>query len=85
MIQEAELGTSYQKKAIIEKKFDYIVRIEWNYQTIDWWNESCAMVMQVFGLPGNRFIYHSSEDYMQFRFHSEKDQQLCRIMLSEKL
>lgn len=85
MIQEAALDTSFQKKAITEKQFDYTVRLEWNNQSIPWWNECCAMVLQVFGLPGNRFIYHPFEDYMEFSFHSEKDQQLCKIMFSEKL
>ncbi len=85
MTQEAELDTLSQKKETTEKRFLYPVRIQWNNQSIPWWNECCAMVLEVFGLPGERFVYHPFEDYMEFHFSSKKDQQLCQIMFSEIL
>ena len=57
----------------------------WNNQSVPWWNECCAMVLEVFGLPGQRFMYHPYEDYMVFEFKSKKDHDLCRILLSERL
>lgn len=65
--------------------FSHIVRVNWNNQSVPWWNECCAMVLEVFGLPGNRFMYRPHEDYMIFEFKTEKDAALCRILLSERL
>jgi hypothetical protein len=61
------------------------VTVVWNNQNTDWWNECCAMVLEVFGLPGNRFVYHPYEDYMTFDFKNKKDADLCRILLSERI
>lgn len=74
-----------QAKVITANQFPHTVRIDWNNQSVLWWNECCAMVLEVFGLPGDRFVYHPFEDYMEFHFKSEKDWQLCRILLSEKI
>ena len=65
--------------------FSHSVRVNWNNQSVPWWNEFCAMVLEVFGLPGNRFMYRPHEDYMVFEFKTEKDADLCRILLSERL
>ena len=37
------------------------------------WNEICAWAIEQFGLPGNRFIWRPTEDYMEFFFYDEKD------------
>lgn len=50
-----------------------------------WWNETCAMVLEVFGLPGSRYTTHVNPDLMAFCFKSEKDATLCRMMLSDRL
>jgi len=65
--------------------FPHPVRVNWDNQTIPWWNECCAMVLEVFGLPGHRFIYHPFEDYMEFLFASEKDAIMCKLLLSDRL
>ena len=49
------------------------------------WNEICIKVMEVFGLPGNRYTTHPSTHYMAFKFNSEKDFILAEILLSEYL
>lgn len=74
-----------QARAITVQRFNYPVRLNWENQSAPWWNESCAMVIEVFGLPGGRFVYHAYEDHMEFHFKNEKDQQLCQILLSERL
>lgn len=71
--------------AAMNNTFDHSVRLDWNNQGVSWWNESCALVLEVFGLPGDRFVYHPFEDYMTFNFKSKKDADLCRILLSERL
>ena len=60
------------------------VILKWDNQNVSWWNESCALVLEVFGLPGDRFVYHPYEDYMTFDFKNEKDANLCKILLSDR-
>jgi len=64
---------------------DHEIIVDWHNQGAVWWNETCAMVLEVFGLPGNRFIYKPFENFMTFTFKSIKDADLCRILLSERL
>lgn len=74
-----------QKKATTEKTFDHQVKIDWNDQYQEKWNEICIQVLEVFGLPGNRFVYRTHINYMVFEFESIKDKTLCKILLSEYL
>jgi hypothetical protein len=62
---------------------DLTIKIQWHHQDSNWWNEICATVLEVFGMPGNRFVYKPFEDFMTFTFKSKKDYNLCRILLSE--
>ena len=65
---------------------DHEIIVDWTPKNgVDWWNETCAMVLEVFGLPGHRFVYTPSADFMTFCFKSKKDADLCRILLSERL
>jgi len=50
------------------------VRIFWkNGDTISDWNETCAWAIEQFGLPGDKFTTHPTEDYMDFYFQNECD------------
>jgi hypothetical protein len=51
------------------------VVLEWakNRDSIPMWDEICAWAIENFGLPGNRFEWHPTEDYMEFLFYDEKD------------
>jgi hypothetical protein len=64
---------------------DHEIVVAWHNQDNLWWNETCAMILEVFGLPGQRFVYKPFEDFMTFTFKSKKDADLCRILLSERL
>ena len=75
----------FQKKETIVQTNDYEIIVAWHNQDNLWWNETCAMVLEVFGMPGNRFVYKPFEDFMTFTFKSKKDADLCRILLSERL
>ena len=66
-------------------EFKYPVKIQWHNDSVHWWNETCAQVLEVFGLPGHRFMYRPYNNYMVFEFKNEKDQKLCEILLSERL
>jgi hypothetical protein len=63
----------------------YTVKVLWDNQNGFWWNETCVMVLEVFGLPGNRYVSKPEEDVMSFIFTNKKDADLCKILLSERL
>ena len=68
-----------------DEGYTHLVRLPWAGQSKYWWNEACADIMEVFGLPGGRFTSHPTENYMDFYFKSEKDAALCKILVSEKV
>lgn len=64
---------------------DKIVKVNWQNQNAIWWNETCAIVLEVFGLPGDRYTSHPCQDFMEFNFNNFRDAELCRILLSERI
>ena len=64
---------------------DHTVKVSWDNQNGFWWIETWIEVLEVFGLPGNRYSTHPAHDYMSFTFKNTKDADLCRILLSERL
>jgi hypothetical protein len=65
---------------------DHEVIVGWHATNGEFqWNETCAIVVEVFGLPGHRFMYTPTNDFMVFRFKSKRDTELCKILLSERL
>ena len=52
--------------------YPYVTRITWS--RVPKWNEMCAWAIEHFGLPGNRYITHATEDYMEWMFDSIEDQ-----------
>ena len=68
-----------------DEGYVHLVRLPWTGQDSYWWNEACADILEVFGLPGDRFTSHPTADYMDFYFKSEKDASLCRVLVSEKI
>lgn len=75
-----ELDTSSPKKATIEKQYN--VYVLWSQPDMPW-NEICAKVIEVFGLPGGRFTCRTTTHFIVFNFKSEKDFVLGEILLSE--
>jgi len=62
------------------------VCVLWNErQTGFWWNETCSLVLEHFGLPGGRYTSHPETDQMTFNFFNEHDALLCKILLSDRL
>lgn len=50
------------------------VRVSW--QVLDnfpQWTEACVWAIEQYGLPGDKFTTHPSEDYMDFYFVDERD------------
>jgi len=69
----------------IKKDISHDLIIDWHSQDNLWWDETCTSVIEVFGLPGHRYTYVPNLDNMIFKFKSEKDFILCKMLLSEKL
>ena len=61
------------------------ITVRWNNQNGFWWNETCAMVLEHFGLPGDKYTSHPTENHMTFSFTNEHDALLCHILLSDRL
>ena len=50
------------------------VRIPWTRgDTINDWDATCIWAMEQYGLPGNKYYTHCTENYMDFYFYDEKD------------
>lgn len=64
---------------------DQIITVKWHNQDEVWWNETCAMVLETFGLPGHRFHFTPHTDYMIFKFKTKSDSLMCRLLLSDRL
>jgi hypothetical protein len=64
---------------------DHKITVNWHNQNNVWWNETCANVLEVFGLPGHRFYYRPHPNFMTFTFKSKKDADLCRVLLSDRI
>ena len=52
----------------------YVARINWTTEDYtEQWNEMLARCVEVFGLPGRRYMTHVDENFMDFIFESEAD------------
>jgi len=58
------------------------VRMPWTtgYDSYKW-NEICASAIEKFGLPGDRYYTHATEEYMDFYFTDERDAILFQLLL----
>jgi len=61
------------------------ITVPWKNQSNTWWNETCANILEHFGLPGDRYVTEISPDYMHFDFTDDRDALMCRIMISDKI
>jgi hypothetical protein len=68
-----------------DEGYVHVISVPWQNQKEYWWNDICADIMDVFGLPGGRYTSHPSHDKMDFYFKSERDADLCKILISEKI
>jgi hypothetical protein len=50
-----------------------VVRVGWNLNSPTPWNEVTARALEVFGLPGDRYITHLTQDYLEYHFRDPHD------------
>ena len=67
--------------------FVHPVQLNWNITigTVRSWNEICADGMELFGLPGDRYITHATQDSLTWQFRNAHDALLFRLKYSEHL
>lgn len=70
-----------------DELFKYPVIIPWSSKldTVSAWNEICAEAMELFGLPGNRYITDANVNDMTWYFRDEQDALLMTLKFSEQL
>ena len=59
------------------------IRVPWESQSNTWWNETCANIIEHFGLPGEKYTTEISADDMKFFFTDDRDALMCKILISE--
>jgi hypothetical protein len=70
---------------LIDEEFNYPVVIPWSSKldTVTAWNEICAQGMEMFGLPGHRYITDANVNDMTWWFRDEQDALLMTLKFSE--
>lgn len=61
------------------------ISVPWENRPNKWWNETCASIVEHFGLPGDRYTTEISAEEMLFFFKDEKDALMCRLLVSEDI
>lgn len=61
------------------------ISVPWQGQSNTWWNETCAQIIEHFGLPGGKYVTEASTECMHFDFNDERDALLCKIMISHQI
>ncbi len=59
--------------------------IPWKNQSNVFWNETCAKIIEHFGLPGDKYTTEVSANEMKFFFKNDREALLCKIMISEEI
>jgi hypothetical protein len=61
------------------------ITVPWKNQSSTWWNETCARIIEHFGLPGGRYVTEVNPECMYFDFGNEKDALMCRLLISDSI
>ena len=62
-----------------------VVTVPWNSQSNLWWNETCANIVEHFGLPGDKYQTEISTEYMKFIFYDDRDALMCQLLISDRV
>ena len=61
------------------------VTVPWESQNSAWWNETCAVICEHFGLPGGKYVTEVNTECMNFVFYNDKDALMCKMLVSDRL
>lgn len=59
------------------------ITVPWKSQSNEWWNETCATIVEHFGLPGGKYVTHVDTECMDFIFYDDRDALMCKLLVSE--
>ena len=78
---------TFEKNTLRDDDFAYPVVIPWgsNLDTVSAWNEICAEGMELFGLPGHRYITDANVNDMTWWFKNEQDALLMILKFSNRI
>jgi hypothetical protein len=65
----------------------YSVKITWGLKDDDYnitWSETCARILEQFGLPGDRYTTEISPEYMIFNFTTQEDAMMATLMVGNQ-
>jgi hypothetical protein len=67
--------------------FNYPVVVPWSSKldTVSAWNEICAQGMEMFGLPGDRYITDANVTDMTWWFRNPQDALIMALKFSEQI
>lgn len=70
-----------------DDEYKYPVIIPWSatLDSISAWNEICAQGMEMFGLPGNKYITEANVNDMTWYFRDPRDALIMTLKFSEHL
>ena len=79
--------TTLRLYTLRDAEYCYPVVIPWSSKldTVSAWNEICAQGMEMFGLPGNRYITDANVTDMTWWFRDEQDALLMTLKFSETI
>lgn len=68
-----------------DPEFAYPVTVRWGQgaDTMPYWNEICAASIDMFGLPGDRFVTDISAEEMTWTFRDHRDAFIFKLRFSE--
>ena len=66
-------------------KDKFTITVPWESQSNHWWNETCANIVEHFGLPGDKYVTSVNTECMDFIFYNDKDALMCKLLVSERL
>lgn len=70
-----------------DDEYKYPVVIPWSatLDSVSAWNEICAQGMEMFGLPGNKYVTEANVNDMTWYFRDPRDALLMTLKFSEHL
>ena len=76
---------TYGNITLTDPEFTHPVTVYWGRgdDTMDYWDKLCIASMEMFGLPGNRFVTDIAEDHMSWIFRDPKDAFIFKLKFSE--
>lgn len=61
------------------------VHVPWSHKagSIPIWDEITILIMERFGLPGNKYTTELTDRYMNFVFKDEREGLVCQLLVSD--